>query len=113
MISCIGNGIEGRLKQMVRPLSIILTLFPDGKERLLRYLNTRQQEIKRTRAESYEGIMFNYVLSLALGDETLISDPEFGIYYYEGRIQAVTSKMVAEGLKYTINSVSKALVVSV
>ncbi len=109
MISCIGNGIEGRLKQMVRPLSIILTLFPDGKERLLRYLNTRQQEIKRTRAESYEGAMFNYVLSLALGDETLISDPEFGIYYYEGRIQAVTSKMVAEGLKYTINSVSKAL----
>lgn len=109
MLSCMGNGIEGRLKQMARPLSIILTLFPDGQERFLRYLKSRQEEIKRTRAESYEGIMFNYVLSLALGDEILISDPEFGKYYYEGRIQAVTSKMITEGLKCSSKSVSRAL----
>jgi len=109
MLSCIGKGIEGRLKQMARPLSVILTLFPDGQERFLRYLNYRQQEIKRTRAESYEGMMFNYVLSLAIGDEDLISDPEFGKYYYEGRIQVITSKMITEGLKCSTRSVSRAL----
>lgn len=109
MLPCIGKGIEGRLKQMARPLSVILKLFPDGEERFLSYLSHRQEEIKRTRAESYEGVMFNYVLSLALGEEILMSDPEFGKYYYEGRIQAVTSKMISEGLKCGSKSVSRAL----
>ncbi|PWR71852.1 hypothetical protein ACKUB1_14330 [Methanospirillum stamsii] len=109
MISCIGKGIEGRLKQMARPLSVILTLFPDGQERFFTYLNNRQQEIKRTRAESFEGGMFNYVLSLAQGDEDLMIDPEFGKYYYEGRIQAITSNMVSQGLKCSRKNVTRAL----
>ncbi|MDX8551565.1 hypothetical protein KHC33_07070 [Methanospirillum sp. J.3.6.1-F.2.7.3] len=109
MLSCNGMGIEGRLKQMARPLSVILTLFPDGQERFLQYLNARQKEIRRTRAESMEGGMFNYALSLAQGEEDLMGDPEFGKYYYEGRIQVVLPKMIAEGLKCSSRTVTRTL----
>lgn len=109
MLSCSGKGIEGRLKQMARPLSVILTLFPDGQERFTEYLNARQKEIKRTRAESSEGMMFNYVLSLAQGEENLMVDPEFGKYYYEGKIQVVSSKMVATALRCSFKTVNRTL----
>jgi len=54
--------IESRLKQLAIPLSIVLQLFPDGETRLKSYLKERQQEIKRTRAASLEGMTFNGVL---------------------------------------------------
>lgn len=109
MVSCNGMGLEGRLKQMARPLSIILRLFPDGEDRFKNYLNVRQREIKQTRAESWEGGMFNYALQLAVGDEDLISDPEFGKYYFGGKIQAVLPKMIAESLKCSPKAVTRAL----
>lgn len=55
-------AIEPRLKQLALPLSIVLQLFPDGKSRLQTYLKERQKEIKRTRATSLEGMVFNSVL---------------------------------------------------
>ncbi|WP_319578889.1 hypothetical protein [uncultured Methanospirillum sp.] len=109
MISCVGMDIEPRLKQMARPLSIILKLFPDGEERFKNYLNVRQKEIKQTRAESWEGGMFNYALQLALGEEDLMIDPEFGRYYNEGKIQCVLPKMIAESLKISPKAVTRAL----
>ena len=57
--------IEPRLKQLAIPLSVVLQLFPDGERRLKTYLNTRQKEIKRTRASSLEGMTFNSVLDWA------------------------------------------------
>ncbi|HWQ65360.1 MAG TPA: hypothetical protein VN372_00660 [Methanospirillum sp.] len=109
MFSCNGIDLEPRLKQMARPLSIILKLFPDGEERFKNYLYVRQKEIKQTRAESWEGGMFNYVLQLALGEEDLMGDPEFGRYYYGGKIQAVLPKMIAESLKISPKAVTRAL----
>jgi hypothetical protein len=54
--------IEPRLKQLALPLSIILQLFPDGEEQFKRYLTGRQQELKRVRACSLEGMVFNGVM---------------------------------------------------
>lgn len=109
MFSCAGMKIEGRVKQMARPLSVILVLFPNGRKLFAEYLNARQKEIKQMRAESYEGSMFNYVLSIARGDESMISDPKYGIYYFGGQVQAITSNMVAEGLKCSPRAVTNAL----
>ena len=109
MLNCNGMGLEGRLKQMARPLSIVLSIFPDGEKRFKEYLLTRQKEIKQTRAESWEGGMFNYALQLATMEEDLMIDPEFGKYYYGGRIQAVIPKMISEALKVSPKSVTRAL----
>jgi hypothetical protein len=54
--------IEPRLKQLALPLSIILQIFPNGEGRFKEYLTGRQQELKRVRASSLEGMAFNGVL---------------------------------------------------
>ena len=54
--------IEPRLKQLALPLSIILQLFPDGTGRFREYLTGRQQELKRVRASSLEGMVFNGIM---------------------------------------------------
>lgn len=109
MISCSGLRIEGRLKQMARPLSAILSLFPDGEERFIEYLTVRQQEIRRTRSESTEGMMFNYILALAFGEEDLLSDDRYGQYYQGGEIQAITTRMIADWFKVRSRAVNLAL----
>ncbi|HWQ65408.1 MAG TPA: hypothetical protein VN372_00915 [Methanospirillum sp.] len=109
MISCNGMGLEGRLKQMARPLSIILRLFPNGEERFRKYLDVRQKEIKQTRAESWEGGMFNYAYELATMQEDLMSHPDFGMYYYGAEIHAVLPKMIADALKVSPKAVTRAL----
>jgi len=63
--------IERRLLQMARPVSVVLQLFPDGHTRFKEYLSYRQQEIKRTRSQSFEGSLFNYAYLLATGDEAV------------------------------------------
>lgn len=55
-------AIEPRLKQLALPLSIILQLFPEGEKKFKEYLMGRQQELKRVRASSLEGMVFNTVL---------------------------------------------------
>jgi hypothetical protein len=65
--------IEPRLKQLALPLSIILQLFPDGKTQFIKYLKSRQQEIKRVRASSYEGMVFNSVLEYVTANPTRIT----------------------------------------
>jgi hypothetical protein len=78
--------IERRLLQMARPLSVILQLFPNGKERFEIYLNKRQDEIRRTRSESWEGSLFNTTLSLAIGEENEDQDIP----------NVITAKMIAD-----------------
>jgi hypothetical protein len=62
MINIRDLPIEPRLKQLALPLSIILQIFPDGAGRFRDYLIGRQQELKRIRASSLEGMVFNCVL---------------------------------------------------
>ncbi len=109
MLCCDEFGIEARLKQMARPVSIILQLFPDGEERFITYLKARQLEIKQTRADSWEGSMFNYALRLATGEESLINHPEHYKYYSDGKIVAVIPKMISENIGTSTNAVTRAL----
>lgn len=91
-----GLDIEPRLLQMARPVSVVLQLFPDGQARFIEYLRQRQQEIKRTRAASWEGIVFAATLDIARGEE---GDPP----------EAVTARMVADALGTTPARVTRAL----
>jgi len=81
--------IEPRLKQIALPLSIVLQLFPDGEARFREYLIKRQQEVKRTRSESWEGMIFNDVLDWAKEQPDTINEQE---------IPFITSTMIKDRL---------------
>jgi len=101
--------VEPRLRQMLRPLSLILQLFPDGESRLTDYLRARQIEIKRERAASFDGLCFNLAVKLADGAEDLQDDPKFAKYYRRGALQAVEPRMIAALLGAKTLMVSRAL----
>ena len=101
--------IEPRLKQMSRPLSLVLQLFPDGATRFTAYLHARQQELRRQRAVSWEGVCFSLTLALANGDDHLMDDQKFGKYYRLGELQAVEARMVAKLIDTKPTSVARAL----
>ncbi len=109
LMDCSDIDVEPRLKQMLRPLSIVLQLYPDGKDRFQRYMLDRQQEVKKQRALSWEGSMFNLVYSLATGDTT--ADEERYQQYYDqaGLLEAVSPAMVADILRVSAQTVTKAL----
>jgi hypothetical protein len=91
--------IEPRLKQLAMPLSIIFQLWPEGVPHFKDYLVKRQMEVKRVRALSWEGSLFNLVYAIASGNVDLGS--EFASYYTHGAkiLQAITPTMVARQLR--------------
>jgi hypothetical protein len=109
LMDCSDIDVEPRLKQMMRPLSIVLQLYPDGEERFRQYMLDRQIEVKKQRALSWEGSMFNMVYSLASGDTT--ADEERYRQYYDlaDRLQAVTPGMIADLLRVSPRSVTTTL----
>lgn len=109
LIDCSTLNLEPRMKQMLRPLSIVLQMFPDGRERFEKYMIVRQKEVKDIRSQSWEGQIFNHVAALSIGEEMLINHPEFGSHYRDGQILAVTGAMVAEAFKVKSNPVTRAL----
>lgn len=108
MIDLSTFDVEPRLKQMIRPLSIVLQLFPDGERRITEYLAKRQVEVKKTRSESWEGGIFNYALSLALGDE-VADTSQFGDYYESTDILAVTASMISKPFSTSPKNVTRTL----
>ena len=100
-------NIEPRLKQLVIPLSIVLQLMPDGEERFRDYIRTRQRELTKTRSESWEGMLFNFVYDFSIGDEEPVE--EFEGYVVEGKIAAITASMVAKKFGISTKSVSNVL----
>jgi hypothetical protein len=91
------DGIEPRTRQLSEPISSVLQYFPDGKERYRVYVKARQQELKRTRAESKEGSFFNEALTRAQGEGD------------DGPADVVTPRMVADAFKTTPTAVTNAL----
>jgi len=92
--------IDGRMKQSALPLSFVVKqLFHEGEDQFLKYVRERYKEIQRYRAQSDEGIAFNTLRSLALGEITLDKNDEFANLYTgskEEKIPArVTPKMMA------------------
>ena len=100
--------IEPRLKQLAMPLSIIFQIWEEGIPHFREYLVKRQKELKKTRAQSWEGTVVNLVLSIAKGEEDLSS--EFGEYYSPSKeISAITPSMVAKTLKTSPKMVTTTL----
>lgn len=105
--SCKGMNIEPRLQQLVIPLSIVLQLLPDGEERFRDYILRRQGEVTKTRSESWEGMFFNYVYSLAIGDEKPMAG--FEKYCVEGKVVAITASMVAQNFDVNAKTATQKL----
>ena len=107
MLSFHNLKIEPRLKQLAMPLSIIFQVWEEGIEPFKHYLQARQLEIKRVRASSWEGVLFNSVYSLATSEIDISGDlPN----YYEGsKLKAVTPTMVAGQLRTSPKSVTQGL----
>jgi hypothetical protein len=100
--------IEPRLKQLAMPLSIIFQLWPDGEGQFEEYLLARQQELRRERSMSWEGMLFNLVYAIAVGDIDL-KDSYAEYYSKEGDIEAITPTMVSRQLNSKPKSVTQGL----
>jgi hypothetical protein len=109
MLSFDDLGIEAGLKQLAMPLSIIFQLWPGGVQSFREYLVARQKEIRKLRAQSWEGSLFNLVYSIAIGDFDI--QEEFASYYEaeSGQIQAVTPTMVARQMRSSGKTVTQSL----
>lgn len=105
--SCKGMNIEPRLQQLAIPLSIVLQLLPDGEGRFRDYISRRQGEVTKTRSESWEGMFFNYVYSLAIGDDKPVDG--FEAYIVEDQIAAITPSMVAQNFSVSARTVTQKL----
>lgn len=109
LMDCSDIEVEPRLKQMMRPLSIVLQSFPDGAARFTKYMLDRQIEVRRQRSLSWEGNMFNVVLALANGDTPADEDKFRQFYDLANRLQAVTPTMVADLLGISAQTVTTTL----
>ncbi|BBL65717.1 hypothetical protein MSMAT_1976 [Methanosarcina mazei TMA] len=105
--SCKGMNIEPRLQQLAIPLSIVLQLLPNGEERFRDYILRRQSEVTKIRSESWEGVFFNYVYSLAIGDEKPIAG--FEEFFVEKGIAAIAPSMVAQNFSLSAKFVTQKL----
>lgn len=110
LMDCTDIDVEPRLKQMMRPLSVVLQLYPDGEDRFRGYMKVRQAELKKQRALSWEGSIFNTALSLATGDTTSDDNPKYAQFYdLSDQLQAVTPAMLADTFKASAKSITTAL----
>ena len=108
MLEFKGMGIEPRLQQLAMPLSIIFQLWNGGKETFKEYILSRQKELKKTRAQSWHGSMFNLVYAVAIGDEEFAG--EYGLYYNpDGEIEAVIPSMIAKAMNTTPKTATSTL----
>lgn len=89
-------SVDSRTKQFSLPLSFVVKqLYPNGEEEYRRYINQRYAEIRRIRATSEEGVAFNTLYSLAIGEITVKSDFPW-LYNSEGLPVRVTPAMMAK-----------------
>lgn len=98
MLSYADLGLEPRLQQLAMPLSIIFQVWNDGDKKFREYMIYRQEEIKKTRSESWNGSIFNAALELAMTLDTTESYPKY-----------IRSKDIAESIGTTAKKVGDAL----
>jgi len=100
--------VEPRLKQLMLPLLPIVVSYNGGLEEFIKFIKERQVEIRKQRANSWEGTIFNIMYAIATGDDTYRNE------FFEYRDQdnnmiAVTTKMIADELKTSAKMVASAL----
>jgi len=101
---CSHMDIENRIKQITVPLSLICQLLPNRTKMLEDFLHRRQVEVKQVRASSFEGMVFNHVYSLAIGEERV--GEEFHEFKTEEGLTAITPMMVSKNLNISAKQIS-------
>ncbi|WP_407356518.1 hypothetical protein [Methanolobus sp. WCC5] len=104
LYDCSHLDIENRIKQITVPLSLICQLLPNKEKMLEEFLYRRQAEVKRARSQSMEGMIFNHVYSLAIGEERM--GDEFHEFRTEGGLIAVTPTMVSKNLNISTKTIA-------
>jgi hypothetical protein len=100
--------VEPRLKQLMLPLLPIVVSYNGGLEEFIKFIKERQVEIRKQRANSWEGTIFNIMYAIATGDDTYRN--EFFEYRdQDNNMTAVTTKMIADELKTSAKMVASAL----
>ena len=101
--------LEGRIKQLGAPLTILIPILgEDYAKKLIYWLLRRQKEIAKDRANSTEGIIFNAVVDISqriLEDRVDVGD---SIDYY-GEEKFITTSMVIEETGLSKNTVKRKL----
>ncbi|MDK2834559.1 MAG: hypothetical protein PWP63_1646 [Methanolobus sp.] len=104
LYDCSHLDIENRIQQITVPLSLICQLLPTKEKMLEEFLYRRQAEVKQTRSQSMEGMIFNHVYSLAIGEEK--TGDEFHDFRTEGGLIAVTPTMVSKNLNISAKMIA-------
>jgi len=107
LLNCNDMDIEPRSKQLAIPLSIVLQLVPEKEEIFKDYFLSREGKVRKDRSETSEGIFFNYIYSLAVGDEKPITG--FENFVVEDNVVAITPTMVAKYFNTSTKNVTKDL----
>jgi len=94
-------AVDSRTKQFSLPLSFVVKqLYPCGEQEYRRYINQRYAEIRRIRATSEEGVAFNTLYALAIGEISVKNDFP-ALYNSEGLPLRVTPAMMAKVYGWT------------
>lgn len=107
LLNCSDMDIEPRSKQLAMPLSIVLQLVPEKEEIFRDYFFNREGKVRKDRSETSEGMYFNYVYSLAIGEEKPIE--EFENFVVEDKVVAITSSMIAKYFNTSTKNVTQDL----
>ncbi len=100
--------VEPRLKQIMLPFLPIVVCYKGGLDKFINFIEERQKEIRKQRASSWEGTVFNILYAIATGDDQY--EECFGDYRNRNnQISIITTRMIAEELKTSPKSVATTL----
>jgi hypothetical protein len=99
--------VEPRLKQLMLPLLPIVLAYDGGLDEFISFIKKRQAEVRKQRAMSWEGTVFNTLLGIANNE---IAEDEFNGYRDDdGNLIVVTTKMIANELNTSPKNVATTL----
>jgi hypothetical protein len=99
--------VEPRLKQLMLPLLPIVLAYDGGLDEFINFIKKRQLELRKQRAMSWEGTVFNTLLGIANNE---VAEDEYEDYRDgNGNLIVVTTKMVANELNSSPKSIATTL----
>jgi hypothetical protein len=99
--------VEPRLKQLMLPLLPIVLAYDGGLDEFISFIKKRQVELRKQRAMSWEGTVFNTLLGIANNE---IAEDEYEDYRDEKRnLVVITTKMIANELNTSPKSIATTL----
>jgi hypothetical protein len=101
-------NVEPRLKQLMIPILPIVVAYEGGIDEFIKFIKERQTEVRKQRANSWEGTIFNILYAIATGDEAY--EDEFSDFRTpEDKMVVITTRMIADELKVSPRSIATSL----